>query len=97
MCKNCMKKKELVLNPRVMGVLADETGCIAQGKLVWSEQAWSELFFPAAAAADSASSSSNPSYPSSSTSWTELVAMDTGGLRVMEEQMMYARFTLTFG
>ncbi|KAF6826749.1 nucleic acid-binding protein [Colletotrichum plurivorum] len=95
-CKNCMKKKELVLNPRVMGVLADETGCIAQGKLVWSEQACSELFFPSTAA-DSASSATNPSYPSSSASWTELVGMETVGLRMIEEQMMYARFTLIFG
>ncbi|TDZ27302.1 hypothetical protein C8035_v010550 [Colletotrichum spinosum] len=34
-CKNCIKQQRLVPNPRIMGTLADETGCIAQGKLIW--------------------------------------------------------------
>lgn len=31
-------------NPRIVGMLADETGCIAAGKLFWSDQAWQDLF-----------------------------------------------------
>ena len=31
-------------NPRIIGTLADETGCIAAGKLVWSDHAWQVLF-----------------------------------------------------
>jgi hypothetical protein len=33
------------LNPRIIGPLADETGCIAAGKLIWSDRAWTELLF----------------------------------------------------
>ncbi|KAL3305457.1 nucleic acid-binding protein [Colletotrichum asianum] len=104
-CKNCMTEKTLVLNPRVMGILVDETGCIAQGKLVWSEEAWGELFFPtdvstAVAAsvlgeADSPADITRP--PPSSSKWMDILQMDTARLRLLEEQMLYARFTLTFG
>lgn len=31
------------INPRVIGPVADETGCVTQGKLIWSDRAWSEL------------------------------------------------------
>ncbi|KAF9882057.1 hypothetical protein CkaCkLH20_00093 [Colletotrichum karsti] len=100
-CKNCMKERSLVLNPRVMGVLVDETGCIAQGKLVWSEQAWGELFFPAAASDTGVEggleTSPHPYPPSSPAPWTGILALDTSGLRTLEEQMLYSRFTLTFG
>ncbi|KAJ3958083.1 hypothetical protein N0V92_005335 [Colletotrichum tropicale] len=104
-CKNCMTEKTLVLNPRVMGILVDETGCIAQGKLVWSEEAWGELFFPADVStavaasvlgeADSPADITRP--PPSSSKWMDILQMDTARLRLLEEQMLYARFTLTFG
>ncbi|KAK3947518.1 hypothetical protein QBC32DRAFT_270655 [Pseudoneurospora amorphoporcata] len=42
-CKNCHKDCELTINPRAIGPIADETGCVAPGKLVWSDRAWSEL------------------------------------------------------
>lgn len=32
------------LNPKSVGLLLDETGCIAAGKLLWSPRAW-EIFF----------------------------------------------------
>ncbi|KAK2065202.1 hypothetical protein LY76DRAFT_672707 [Colletotrichum caudatum] len=100
-CKNCMKKQALVLNARVMGTLADETGCIAQGKLVWSDQAWGELFFPAIEptplnllleTADAANASTFRD-----ASPRDLATMETSGLRILEEQILYARLTLTFG
>ncbi|KAE9375339.1 hypothetical protein N431DRAFT_542887 [Stipitochalara longipes BDJ] len=43
-CRNCSKPLTLALNPRIVGLLADETGCIATGKLVWSPRAWEKLF-----------------------------------------------------
>lgn len=43
-CKNCDKEVELRLNPKVIGTLIDETGCISSGKLLWSPQAWEQLF-----------------------------------------------------
>ncbi|KAK1488259.1 hypothetical protein CCUS01_14734 [Colletotrichum cuscutae] len=104
-CKNCLQKKSLVLNPRIMGILADETGCVAQGKLVWSDQAWSELFFPAFEPSDMVNAEPEvageakkfPSWPHPVASWEEVTLKDASRLRVLEEQMLYARFTLTFG
>lgn len=104
-CKNCLQEKSLVLNPRIMGILADETGCVAQGKLVWSDQAWSELFFPAFESSDTANAEPEvageakilQSSPRPVASWEELTLKDASGLRILEEQMLYARFTLTFG
>ncbi|KAK3403012.1 hypothetical protein B0T20DRAFT_474813 [Sordaria brevicollis] len=42
-CKNCHKHCELTINPKVIGPVADETGCITPGKLIWSNRAWFEL------------------------------------------------------
>ncbi|KAK4177849.1 hypothetical protein QBC36DRAFT_370512 [Triangularia setosa] len=44
-CKNCLTPHELSLNPKIIGPLTDETGSVAQGKLVWSNRAWTELLF----------------------------------------------------
>ncbi|KAL0778022.1 hypothetical protein CaCOL14_005675 [Colletotrichum acutatum] len=104
-CKNCLQEKSLVLNPRIMGILADETGCVAQGKLVWSDQAWSELFFPAFESSGTENTEPEvageakirPSLPRPVASWEELTLKDATGFRILEEQMLYARFTLTFG
>jgi hypothetical protein len=43
LCKNCSKPLKLYLNPRIIGTLLDETGCITPGKLLWSERAWKQL------------------------------------------------------
>lgn len=43
-CPHCTRALELKLNPAVVGSLIDETGAIGQGKLIWSEKAWKELF-----------------------------------------------------
>lgn len=97
-----MNERSLVLNPRVMGILADETGCIAEGKLVWSEQAWSELFFPAGSGIGGGGGRGGGEpettpRPFTSGPWTHVLSMDTIGLRRLEEQMLYSRFALTFG
>lgn len=42
-CRNCDKPLSLFINPKIIGTLVDETGCIAPGKLLWSERAWEQL------------------------------------------------------
>ncbi|KAK7516418.1 hypothetical protein IWZ03DRAFT_400023 [Phyllosticta citriasiana] len=32
------------LNPRILGAILDETGCVASGKLIWRDEAWTQLF-----------------------------------------------------
>lgn len=34
----------LRLNPKVVGIMLDETGSIGPGKITWSSKAWTELF-----------------------------------------------------
>jgi hypothetical protein len=42
-CPNCSKPLTLLLNPKIIGTLLDETGGIAPGKLLWSDRAWEQL------------------------------------------------------
>lgn len=42
-CPHCLKPVQLVMNPKIITTLIDETGMISGGKLVWSEKAWKEL------------------------------------------------------
>lgn len=42
-CKGCDKEVELRLNPRILGQVIDETGAIACGKLLFSDDAWRDL------------------------------------------------------
>ncbi|KAI9717432.1 MAG: hypothetical protein M1828_007194 [Chrysothrix sp. TS-e1954] len=42
-CKQCERTVTLRLNPRIVGTLIDETGAVAQGKLIWTDKAWTEL------------------------------------------------------
>ncbi|KAL2357179.1 hypothetical protein BJ546DRAFT_1024446 [Cryomyces antarcticus] len=42
-CKQCDKDVPLRINPKVIGSLIDETGCIGPGKLVFSDKAWEQL------------------------------------------------------
>ncbi|KAK3327159.1 hypothetical protein B0T19DRAFT_441177 [Cercophora scortea] len=104
-CWNCRNERTLSLNPRIIGSLADETGSIAAGKLMWSDEAWSELFY--------GSDSSNPGgkgemnidavdlgssdHPDSTRSWRGLTELETESLKDVEDMLQYARFTLTFG
>ncbi|KAF4633664.1 hypothetical protein G7Y89_g4452 [Cudoniella acicularis] len=43
-CRNCDKPLKLTLNPKIIGTLLDETGCVAPGKLLWNQRAWEQLF-----------------------------------------------------
>ncbi|KAI6890359.1 hypothetical protein KC318_g14656 [Hortaea werneckii] len=43
-CSNCEEFVELRLNPKVVGQVMDETACVGAGKLLFSDQAWQDLF-----------------------------------------------------
>ncbi|TIA19430.1 hypothetical protein D6C80_02931 [Aureobasidium pullulans] len=42
-CKHCDSQVSLRVNPRLIGKLVDESGCITSGKLVLSDHAWTRL------------------------------------------------------
>ncbi|KAI9715372.1 MAG: hypothetical protein M1812_006017 [Candelaria pacifica] len=42
-CKQCGQEVALAINPKIVGSIIDETGCISAGKLVWSDEAWEQL------------------------------------------------------
>ena len=42
-CKQCDKDVPLRINPRLLGLLIDESGAITSGKLIWSDDAWWQL------------------------------------------------------
>lgn len=42
-CKQCSNSVSLRINPRLIGILIDESGSVARGGLVWSDTAWGEL------------------------------------------------------
>ena len=42
-CKHCGKTVALRINPKVLGTIVDETGCVANGKLILSTKAWDQL------------------------------------------------------
>ncbi|KAK0719704.1 hypothetical protein B0H67DRAFT_643026 [Lasiosphaeris hirsuta] len=103
MCKNCQTEQSLHLNPRIIGSLADETGTVALGKLIWSDRAWTELFFGtgnysrASTSADHVDLTAGDAQEAVGFSWQELVALDVNRLRSVEEQLEFSRVTLTFG
>jgi hypothetical protein len=106
-CKNCGTVRELALNPRIIGSLADEAGSIALGKLIWSDRAWNELFFGSTATTAAAANGitaeeedvrtpeKNHGHPESL--WKELTGLDSVALREVDERLQYSRVTLTFG
>jgi len=98
-----MTERTLTFNPRNIGQLVDETGCIGPGKLVWSDKAWTELFF-----GGNGSHQSDATCPTSAEgdqkrnsgaehSWTELTALNSDEIRSVEQQLRYSRITLSFG
>ncbi|KAI0386717.1 hypothetical protein F5Y04DRAFT_288591 [Hypomontagnella monticulosa] len=94
-CKNCGSQRELVLNPRIIGSMIDESGMITASKLVWCEDAWTQLFFEGVIRGPDLKD--DPDANLIEQSWEDLTALDTNTLRDIEEQLLYARLTLTFG
>ena len=42
-CKQCHNDVPLRINPRLVGLLIDETGGVTSGKLIWSDETWRQL------------------------------------------------------
>ena len=89
-----------------MGTLADETGCIAAGKMVWSDQALTQLFFGNAKDNNTVELVRKTKclhgdiggIPEDGLPlWQDITWLNKDDLRSIEERMMYARLTLTFG
>jgi len=89
----------LTLNPRIIDSLADETGCIAPGKLIWSDKAWTELLFGTGSYMEDTSPVKMEDEDGSidGCSWRGLTALDSNGVRSVEEQLQYSRISLVFG
>ncbi|KAI1100190.1 hypothetical protein F4804DRAFT_348734 [Jackrogersella minutella] len=93
-CKNCELRRDLALNPRIIGAMIDESGMITASKLVWCDDAWSQLFF-GSATDELEEANSDPNLIEQS--WEDLTAIGTDALRELEELLLYSRITLTFG
>jgi hypothetical protein len=89
----------LALNPRIIGVIADETGCIAPGKLIWSDKAWTELLFGTGSYVEESTLVKKEDGDNGyvGCSWKDLTGLDSDGVRSVEEQLQYSRITLVFG
>ncbi|KAI0470673.1 hypothetical protein GGR56DRAFT_683713 [Xylariaceae sp. FL0804] len=91
-CKNCGTRRELSLNPRILGSIIDESGTIAGSKLVWHDSAWAQLLFgndPSAVAPEVVDLVEQ--------CWEDITLLDNQSVRLLEEQLLYSRVTLTFG
>lgn len=42
-CRGCGKAVALRLNPRILGLVVDETGAVGSAKLLFSDRAWKDL------------------------------------------------------
>ncbi|KAI1140331.1 hypothetical protein F5Y05DRAFT_424238 [Hypoxylon sp. FL0543] len=94
-CKNCESRKDLVLNPRIIGSIVDESGTIAGNKLVWRNDAWTELLFGGTADESQGDDDSVTNFIEQS--WEDITALGTHVLRKIDELLLYSRVTLTFG
>ncbi|KAI5860239.1 hypothetical protein GGS23DRAFT_606989 [Durotheca rogersii] len=94
-CRNCGSQRNLALNPRILGSVIDESGMIAAGKLVWHDDAWTQLFFGNTTSEASVEDGFDADLIEQS--WEDLTALDTNSLRDVEEQLLYSRVMLTFG
>ncbi|KAL7623056.1 hypothetical protein AAE478_006735 [Parahypoxylon ruwenzoriense] len=94
-CKNCESPRDLALNPRILGLMIDESGTIAAAKLVWRDDAWTQLFFGNLANETVAEGGLEADLVEQS--WEDLTVLDNNYLRDIEEQLLYSRITLTFG
>jgi len=87
-CRTCDRPKFMQLNPKIFGVVADETGCLSAEKLVWSEQAWRQVCFP----------NEHGEWPDCTqfdvAGTTSRLDMPT--LQAMEERWLYTRMTIIF-
>ncbi|KAI1764477.1 hypothetical protein GGR53DRAFT_320492 [Hypoxylon sp. FL1150] len=95
-CRNCRSQRDLALNPRIISLMVDESGIIAGRRLVWNDEAWTQLFFPESLSSEVLVEDEQEVDPVEQ-SWIELTLLDANGIRYLEEQLLYSRVTLTFG
>ncbi|KAI1325145.1 hypothetical protein F5Y16DRAFT_423351 [Xylariaceae sp. FL0255] len=89
-CKHCGTQQFLSLNPRLIGSFLDESGELKGSKLVWSDQAWTQMFYPLIS--DETGVVGDREYV-----WEDITGLDTNSIRDLEEEIQYSRLTLTFG
>ncbi|KAI1806829.1 hypothetical protein F4811DRAFT_104753 [Daldinia bambusicola] len=94
-CKNCDTQRNLSPNPRIIGSVVDESGMIMAGKLVWHNDAWTQLFFGGKSSETLIANDSQTDFVGQS--WEDLTILSTAALRDIEEGLLYTRITLTFG
>ncbi|KAI8966615.1 hypothetical protein F5Y11DRAFT_364228 [Daldinia sp. FL1419] len=94
-CKNCDAQRDLAPNPRIIGSMVDESGMIIASKLIWHDSAWTQLFF--GCSLNELQIEDNSEINLVEQSWEDLTILDTAALRDIEERLLYARVTLTFG
>ncbi|ORY59627.1 uncharacterized protein BCR38DRAFT_445069 [Pseudomassariella vexata] len=98
-CKTCGTVRQLGLNPRVVGNMVDESGSVAAGKLAWSDDAWTQLFYGPQTKTEK-SDTDDGDYAGANLfgqTCEDLTALDSNSLRDIEDRMLFARVTLTFG
>ncbi|KAI0437394.1 hypothetical protein F4803DRAFT_570911 [Xylaria telfairii] len=93
-CKNCGSRKDLALNPRILGSFLDESGMIAGSKLIWKDTAWTQFLF---GAVNEEISVLHGQENAIEKSWQDVATLDTNSVRDLEAQLLYSRVTLTFG
>ncbi|KAI1418594.1 hypothetical protein F5Y13DRAFT_196402 [Hypoxylon sp. FL1857] len=93
-CKNCASRQDLVLNPRIIGSIVDESGTITGSKLIWCNGAWTQLLFRSRAG-ELREDGSGANLKEQS--WEATTTLGTDALRDIEELLLYSRVTLTFG
>lgn len=95
-CKNCNSQRQLSLNPRILGSFLDESGMITGNKLIWNDQAWTELFFEATGKTSPTEIGGHEDGIVQH-SWQDITTFETNWLRDAESELLYSRITLTFG
>lgn len=99
-CKHCQTRRKLNLNPRIIGTMVDETGCLEKAKLAWNPQAWMELIFPGATPMLTTQGSTQDQECEESVTSQILTRISTQGLQSVKEAedlLQQARITVTFG
>ncbi|KAI5927094.1 hypothetical protein F4810DRAFT_429913 [Camillea tinctor] len=94
-CKNCNVQRGLFLNSRIIGTMIDESGTLASSKLVWNDDAWTQLFFGNKLEEELCNEGFGIDLIEKS--WEDITVLDTNTLRGLEDQLIYSRVTLTFG
>ncbi|KAH9892363.1 hypothetical protein F4778DRAFT_772781 [Xylariomycetidae sp. FL2044] len=94
-CRNCGAQRELSLNPRILGAMIDESGSMSSAKLVWNDDAWTQLLV--GSFNDEINVGGDGEVDLVEQGWAGITILDNNALRDIEEQLLYSRVILTFG